>query len=54
MLIGRDKEIEGIIGAVSQRKNLFLSGPGGAGKTSYCKACSSLETDAFKVYALFW
>ncbi len=45
MLIGRDKEIEGIIGAVSQRKNLFLSGPGGAGKTFIVKHVLQ-ETDA--------
>ncbi len=37
MLIGRDKEIEKIVSAVSQRKNLFLFGPGGVGKTFIVK-----------------
>ena len=33
MLIGRDKEIKEIIDAISQRKNLFISGPESVGKT---------------------
>jgi hypothetical protein len=33
MLIGRDREIEEIVDAFSQRKNLFLSGPKSVGKT---------------------
>lgn len=33
MLIGRDKEVEKIVDAVSQRKNLFLSGPESVGKS---------------------
>ncbi|MCP4914674.1 MAG: hypothetical protein GY909_16275 [Oligoflexia bacterium] len=37
MLIGRDKEIEKIVDAVSQRKNLFLSGPESVGKTFIVK-----------------
>ncbi len=37
MLIGRDKEVKEIIDAVSQRKNLFLSGPDSVGKTSIIK-----------------
>lgn len=37
MLIGRYKEVEEIINAVSQRKNLFLSGPEGVGKTFIVK-----------------
>ncbi len=37
MLIGRDKEIEKTIDAISKRKNLFLSGPVGVGKTFIVK-----------------
>ncbi|MCP4255371.1 MAG: hypothetical protein GY775_18600 [Candidatus Scalindua sp.] len=37
MLIGRDKEVKEIAGTVSQRKNLFLSGPESVGKTSIVK-----------------
>jgi hypothetical protein len=37
VLIGRDKEIEKVVAAVSQRKNLFLSGPEGVGKTVIVK-----------------
>ncbi|MHC4268277.1 MAG: ATP-binding protein [Planctomycetota bacterium] len=33
MLIGRDKERNEIVDAISQMKNLFISGPGGVGKT---------------------
>lgn len=33
MLIGRDREMEEIVDAVSERKNLFLSGPESVGKT---------------------
>jgi len=33
VLIGRVKEVEGIVDAVSQRKNLFLFGPESVGKT---------------------
>ena len=59
MLIGRDKEVEKIVDAVSQRKNLFLSGPESVGKTFivkhaieeldgrgvlYSENCSTLKT----------
>jgi len=37
VLIGRDKEVRKIVDAVSQRKNLFLSGPESVGKTSIVK-----------------
>ncbi len=37
MLIGRDKEIEIIANAISQRKNLFLYGPESVGKTVVVK-----------------
>ncbi len=37
MLIGRDKEIKEIIDTISQRKNMFLSGPGGVGKSFIIK-----------------
>ena len=37
MLIGRDKEVRKIVDAVSQRKNLFLSGPESVGKTFIVK-----------------
>ncbi len=37
MLIGRDGEVKEIIDAVSQRKNLFLSGPESVGKTFIVK-----------------
>ncbi len=37
MLIGRDKEIEAIVNTISQRKNLFLSGPDSVGKTVIVK-----------------
>ncbi len=37
MLTGRDKEIEETIDAISKRKNLFLSGPSGVGKTFIVK-----------------
>ncbi len=59
MLIGRDKEVEKIADVVSQRKNLFLSGPESVGKTFivkhvleemggrvilYSENCSTLKT----------
>ncbi len=34
MLIGRDKEVEKVVEAISQRENLFLSGSENVGKTS--------------------
>ncbi len=37
MLIGRDREVKEIIDAISQRKNLFLSGPESVGKTFIVK-----------------
>jgi len=37
VLIGRDKEIKEIIDAISQRKNLFISGPESVGKTFIVK-----------------
>ena len=37
MLIGRDKEVEKVVDAVSQRKNLFLFGQESVGKTSIVK-----------------
>ncbi len=37
MLIGRDKEVEKVADAISQRKNLFLFGQESVGKTSIVK-----------------
>ncbi len=37
MLIGRDNEVEKVVDAISQRKNLFLSGPESVGKTFIVK-----------------
>ncbi len=37
MIVGRDKEIAGIVNVVSQRRNLFLSGPDSVGKTFIVK-----------------
>nr|MBC8551154.1 ATP-binding protein [Candidatus Brocadiales bacterium] len=37
MLIARDKEVEKVVDAISQRKNLFLFGQESVGKTSIIK-----------------
>ena len=51
MLIGRDKEVEKVVDAISQRKNLFLFGQESVGKTSIIKHALDKRGDKGILYS---